>query len=227
MHYGYILRAQITGLYKIGISGSVKKRFSNYKTHTPERITLEAEKHFISEDEARDWERWILRLHAKDIEHGEWLSVDFGEMANIWSLGFDPINNLEWKGDGDPFLVMIQSRYEEGEPLVRVFRCPDNKTANAWIDQLGLIVFRETILPLLPREITREYVFERASMDRENRSIRREIRERVLALGQDHPDVSLPDSWYESDISFRMMWLCQYYPKSIWRIAAAAGEGAD
>jgi predicted GIY-YIG superfamily endonuclease len=60
MHYGYILRGTITGLWKVGVTGDVPKRFSQFKTHTPERVCLEVTKTFGTKEEAYWWERGIL-----------------------------------------------------------------------------------------------------------------------------------------------------------------------
>jgi hypothetical protein len=87
MHYGYLLRGTVTGLWKVGISGNVKRRIAQYKTHTPERITLEAVKEFYCEEEARDWEYILLRQFELDIEHGEWIRTGFAEMAEAWTQG--------------------------------------------------------------------------------------------------------------------------------------------
>lgn len=74
-HYGYILRGQITGMFKVGITNNVKRRMGSYQTHIPERIIEESVKTFVSKEEAQDWERSILKHFRDCIHHGEWLDI--------------------------------------------------------------------------------------------------------------------------------------------------------
>ncbi len=138
MHYGYMLRGQITGLYKVGISGDFNKRFSQYKTHTPERITMEAVKEFVSREEARDWERITLFVYQDLIEHGEWLNIGFDEAAMIWSTG---LNGAEvWPLDGGWCVIAqwIAGGHNNGHSFrMRALLCSKQETADELVRYLS------------------------------------------------------------------------------------------
>jgi hypothetical protein len=122
-HYGYLLRGQLTGLYKVGITAHPTRRFRQYRTHTPERIFVEGRKQFLSKDEAEDWESIILDLYSDAIQHGEWLDIEFGEAANIWTLGLEHPASAKIRGR---CLIIFQIQCMGDEPYrARVFECED------------------------------------------------------------------------------------------------------
>jgi predicted GIY-YIG superfamily endonuclease len=124
MHYGYLLRGSLTGLFKVGITSDPRRRYSNFKTHVSERINQEAVKRFISKEEAVDWERLILSWHEDSIEHGEWIAATFEEMAKSWCVGVVPVYDHINKID---FLIVDQAQglwtSSIVDPVTRVLTC--------------------------------------------------------------------------------------------------------
>lgn len=173
MHYGYILRGTVTGLYKIGITNNPHKRFSRYKTHVPERIVQESVKTFLSEEEARDWERWILTRYADRVEHGEWLNLDFDEAAAICCEGTE----ATWWGDG---FITVQNSYDEGSSLMRMLKCRD-EDVDLLLDYLNSdTFFRGGITRKLPREIDEDTM----------KSIRQKVISRAVGVVLKHSEMA-------------------------------------
>lgn len=174
MHYGYILRGQLTGLFKVGITKNVSRRMSAYKTHTPERIIQEAVKVFISEEEAADWESMILEDHADAIEHGEWLNLTFEEMAEACCTGNMPV----WKSAGDSDFVIATGSL--GQAVVtRMLRCENWKCAHELSEFLySNFPWVEWTIASFPREIDMEFVRQqKLNSEERNRRVALRIKE--------------------------------------------------
>lgn len=132
-HYGYILRGSVTGLYKVGITNNSGRRFSQYKTHVPERVIQEGVKTFVSREEAEDWERIILHTYADRRVHGEWLDIEFSDAASIWYMGLESPGL--WPVPGKHFVVFEAAGWFRDYPL-RVFDCESHDCASRLIDAL-------------------------------------------------------------------------------------------
>lgn len=214
-HYGYILRGQITGLYKVGITGNPERRFRSYKTHIPERITQEAVKAFISAEEARDWERLILEDYADSIEHGEWLAVDFEEMATACCYGSGPtITTL--KGS---VIVVADSHLMFSPNFTRVFRCSDDECA------AGLVaIIPKLYLGKIPRHITPEVLDGQRLNIAEDDARRQLLKDRIAKLRAEFPSSRAPEGWISKSTIDKLAWLDEHYPI---RPAAAGSEQPD
>ena len=133
MHYGYLLRGQITGLYKVGITNNVARRISNYRVHIPERVIQEGVKEFLSKEEAEDWERLILDFHSDKIHHGEWLDITFEEAVYIWGASG---KSALWHCGGEFYVTYRPDGFSASPSLTRVFTCDNCETAKLLMDAL-------------------------------------------------------------------------------------------
>lgn len=157
-HHGYILRGTITGLYKVGITGNIKGRLGAYRTHTPERIIQESIKDFLSHEEAKDWESYLLWKYRSAKEHGEWLRLDFDEMSAACQIGTEYALIDEVHGKT---ILISQEQEDDGHQLVRVFgfESPGAGRSCADLSEYLFSMSREAKIDILrnaPRVIPRD-----------------------------------------------------------------------
>ncbi len=224
MHFGYFLRGNVTGLFKVGVSCNVRRRMSQYRTHTPERITVEAIKAFVSEEEALDWEAWVLESFNDCIVHGEWLDWDFSEAAVAWDMGMEPeTNSRYWQEETPTSGTKVMAQWIELWPgcdyHIRVFQCDKRSTAARLVSYLKGRCERAR---WLPREITAE-TFRGILISDENAitlhaTLKRELDHAVRAMRRDRCKVPPPEGWREMEDIDKLDWLCQFYPRAEWGI---------
>ncbi len=178
-HYGYLLRGQITGLFKVGITKNPKNRLRGYRTHTPEKITAESVKTFVSQAEARDWEVLVMLQHAEDVIHGEWLDIGFEEAAELCQLGVKGPDYISvWRGSYVVYVVET----EFAERVTRIFRPVNYAAAVVLIAKLEQYDLTPDELIAAPREIDTEYLL----------SLGLELPAGTAAPAADHPEA---DGW--------------------------------
>ena len=149
MHYGYLLRGSISGLWKVGISGNIKRRYASYKTHVPEPVILEMQWEFPTQEEAVIWERAILGMHRLECVHGEWLSLELGDVAFLAHSGIEKIG---WIGDDDNWLVK-----DSDTPYARMLSFDSDQTRCKLDGYLNGNIFRRAVLTRIPRMVTARF----------------------------------------------------------------------
>lgn len=215
-HYGYILRGERSGLYKVGITKNIGHRLSSYRTHIPERISQEETKSFISTEEARDWEKLALYWHKDSIEHGEWLGATFREMARTCTAGNPAIS--EWIADEDLHLVVVSKSVgsilsdSEAEELTRVFRCSDSECAEEMVVIMSEFLCTVGIIEA-PRFIDHSFISSYRSEQRASRERCERYRRRVRALLAEFPSAKKPDGFDQLTVAQKLSWLDEKYPE--------------
>jgi hypothetical protein len=210
-HYGYMLRGQITGLYKIGITNNIKRRMSSYQTHMPERILQEAVKVFNSKEEAQDWERLILDSYASSIHHGEWLDIDFDDAVTIWGDGM--ASSFPHDFNGCHYLVKQVASMFCTSYRIRVFKCDSRQVA---LDLSEALEGGQwwSLFTDLPREITDEILADGISKAEERMAMiamqSEEIRCRMRALKA--AGVARPEGWDAMNRVEQLGWLDSNHP---------------
>lgn len=144
--YGYILRGDQTGLLKIGITGNLKARMYEYRTHSAENIVCEASLTFLSRREARDWEKEILAVHSSSRVHGEWLRLDREQVQGILAVGSQPM----WSDRGGSWRVFVK-RLVNGVETVRVFCFLNAESAKCLMRLWLMSPIQEAEMTSIPR----------------------------------------------------------------------------
>ncbi len=197
MTYCYVLKGEVTGRFKVGISASMANRLSAYKTESSEKMLVLFVGYKPNREAAIAWESSVLLEHREHRIHGEWLErtapIEMQVQAGIVG-GLEPY---------DPILhrpAFLKARADSVRPL------SENRTVRA--AEEPRILSPQQVTQIRDRAINRSDASKRYYRDKR-------IRAAVThAIKSDSLPDHIKNSGGRADIKMRKIrqWVCDQNP---------------